>query len=228
MRLNLKLNNKILYRIYYIVLIWVLILNILMRLFPDIFVVYTVPTIYDIVYPDDLFRRLSILFNIPIGLFFIVPLILEFNTSMIDIGFLGSKNKYNKAILQKLTISTIVAIVLYCITIINGYSIYIREVLIDFEKITVFRMIFSSFVPLIFLVSLNLIVSIFMKGNAFCIFISVGYYLLIENQYPILDIFIHLNRNEPAETIIIKQILQLIIAIVLILISIKKLKSISC
>lgn len=225
--MNFKINNKVSYGIYYIVGAIILILNILMILKPEILVIYKDQSMQFLAYPDNLFGTLAFLFNIPISLLFIVPMLIDFNYSVWELGFLGHENKYNKLLTEKIMLSTIISLVLYSITVVNGYTLYINTIVpTDIETISLFKIIICSFVPLVFLISTSIFIISIMRGNGFSIFISTGYYLIVENPASITRLFIYLKNDIPYVDILIYHGINLLISVILLFIAFTKLKRI--
>lgn len=215
----IKLLNKSSYNSIVIISIIVLALNIMMILDANKFVaIYEIPVIY----PDLMYYRMSIWFNIPIILMFIITLITDYLSSMRYLGFVGDKIKNNRSIFTKLKVLSIVSIFLYLLTIINGYIICLNLAGDTSEVISILQILFSTSVPLIFIVSLNVMVIILTKANTIALAMLMGIYLIVERYYPIFNLFIYVTGGSAFYEIFKVQMIHGVMAIFFIFVVFKK------
>lgn len=219
----IKLLDKSSYNSILITSLIVIVLNIMMILAPDKFVALQGVSI---TYPDILYYKISIWFNIPIVMMFIIILIMDYLSSMKYLGFVGDKIKNNRSIFTKIKALSIITIFLYLLTIINGYIICINVAGDTSEVISILRILFNTIIPLIFIVSLNVMILILTKANAIALAMIMGIYLIVESYYPILNLFVYITEVDAFYEIFKVQIIHFIMAIFFIFIVFKRSKKV--
>lgn len=215
----IKLLNKSSYNSIVITSIIILVLNIMMILDANKFVaIYDVPVIY----PDLMYYKMSMWFNIPIILMFIITLITDYLSSMRYLGFVGGKIKNNRSIFTKLKALSSISIILYLITIINGYLIYLNIAGDTSEVISILQVLFNTSIPLIFIVSLNVMVIVLTKANTIALAMIMAIYLIIERYYPILNLFDYVTCGGGFSEVFKMQIIHGVMAVFFIFVVFKK------
>lgn len=219
----IKLLNKSSYNSILITFIMVLILNIMMILIPGKFVALQGVSI---IYPEILYYKISIWFNIPIIMMFIIALATDYLSSMRYLGFVGEKINNNKSIFIKIKTLSIITIILYFLTIINGYIICLNVVGDTSVLISIARIIFNTSIPLIFILAMIIMVIILTKANTIAIALLIGLYLIVEGYYPIFNLFIYITYGDIFLRVFKVQIIHLIMTMLFIVITVKKSKKI--
>lgn len=179
----LKLQNKMLTKnLLYIVAFLVLIFNVILRIFPEVFI--NIPNasynLYDsILVPIELFTYcdgyLLMLFIILIFFFLGV----DYSNSMEEIALVVGGSKTNKFMARKLVTLLMAYIVVYTITFVNIYTIYIK-----FSGNTKFlpikEIIFYSFTTNLFVITLSLFLLFFFRDIVISTSIITAIYLIEE------------------------------------------------
>lgn len=178
------LNNMITQNLLYYITGFILLLNIVIRVKPKIFINMSQQQVNILtnmkVIPTSLFNLcdvyLLLLFIITICFF----LGLDFTNSMEELVLAAGGSKINKFMLRKLYTTLTLYIILYFISFINIYTLYKKLLPSNVQMIPLKEIIFFSFVTNVFIISLSLAILFITKSIPISIILITAYYLIEE------------------------------------------------
>lgn len=177
-------NNMLTKNLLYIVTTIVLILNIIIRIFPRVFIDIPQETtvVYNVI-PTAIFTYcdvyLLLLFIILIFFF----LGTDFKNSMEEISLAVGGSKTNKFMLRKLVAILILYLILYTISAVNIYTLYVQLLPLNSSLFPLRKIIFYSLTTNIFIISLSLFILFVSKDATISTTIITAYYLVEESLW---------------------------------------------
>lgn len=184
----LKFQNNILTKnLLVIVTSITLIMNLIIRFFPKNFI--TVPYHFSdvsdsrTIMPFSLFTYCDVYLLVLFVVLMFFFLGVDFDNSMEEISLASGGSRGNKFFIRKIVVLLALYFVLYLITFINIYTLYLnmldpKDVLIPIKEIILF-----SFVTNVFIISLSLFILLITRNIAVSISIITAYYLIEESLW---------------------------------------------
>lgn len=188
LKFHLKLqNNMITTNLLYAIISFIILFNILIRLFPYIFIdvssILNHSQFVKSIIPVKLFTYCDVYILILFIVIIFFTLGIDFNNSMEEISLAIGGSKTNKFMIRKLFSMLFLYMIMYTMSFINIYSLYIK--LVD-NKVSIMpfkEIILCSFTANIFIISLSLLVLFLVRDIAVIITIITSYYLIEESLW---------------------------------------------
>jgi hypothetical protein len=168
----------------YIVTFVVLIFNIIIRVFPKKFIDIPIQGYYKEVVPNIIPTSLYTYCDVYLLLLFIILIFfflgVDFNNSMEEIALAVGGSKTNKFMLRKLAAILLLYSVLYLISFVNIYTLYVQLLKGNNGLIPIIEIIIYSLTTNIFIISLSLFILLISRDIAVSTSIITSYYLIEE------------------------------------------------
>lgn len=228
-KLYFKIQNKILVsNLLYIIIGVILLCNVAIRIYPKTFI--HVPTISDETYiliqPIKLYTYCDVYMLMIFLILIFFSLGIDFTNSMEDICLAIGGSRINKFMVRKLTTIIIIYFILYIISFINIYSIYLKLLPSNVVMSPLKEIISYSIITNVFIISLSIFILLMLKDIYVSTAIITAYYLIEESlwrckitqKYGVLGHIYQYNDYEVGEIIKVK-LIYVLLAIMLLVIS---------
>lgn len=187
-RFHLKLqNNMITTNLLYIITILVFLFNISLRIFPGTFIDLGVIGNNNLslssIIPVKLFTYCDVYLLILILVLIFFSLGVDFNNSMEEISLTIGGSKTNKFMLRKLLSLLFLYMIMYVISFINIYTLYLKLLGSNATLMPLKEIILCSFTTNIFIISLCLLILFLVRNITVSITIIASYFLVEESLW---------------------------------------------
>ena len=187
-KFHLKLqNNMITTNLLYAIICFVILFNILIRIFPSTFIDLSIISSYNPylknIIPVELFTYCDVYLLILFIVLIFFSLGVDFNNSMEEISLAVGGSKTNKFMLRKLLSMLFLYIIMYIISFINIYSLYLEFIGSKVQIMPFKEIILFSFTTNFFIISLSLLILFLVRDIAVSITIITSYYLIEESLW---------------------------------------------